>query len=822
MNFGAFAGGFAQGFSLDRMMSSAEKIKKMQDDARLEVIRSQGLVDANSSREKDIEGRITENPGEDQQPKSGEIAAPYKPSTEGLPKPVISREVEVAQDASGTKQAVASESLEKPKPLLTVLGTPETGLPKGLVETGNLDINNRPVVKNPDGSISTELAFSIGIDGKEVLIPRVVGGKILTEEAAIQHFKQTGENLGTFDTPENATAYAQALHERQGQFYGSGQQPVGETTATVGTVPNPDIQQRDMSAQAQDQRFSTATGKPGEPMTQAAAPEPAQSAMSQAPAPQSAPSAPSPAPAPSSTQGAITSTGVVTEPVQPVKIQGKFVVNGKGYATKAEARKAAEADAPDVMTYYTKSVVPKMAEEFLRQGDPAKAAAWLQWGDSQEGREYMKTWHKTWMASQSGDYNAVAKGVVKLFNKYDDGQSLVADSKGDFYEEVKDKSGNLTGFNIRLKNDATGEVRSMFINPQTLVNIGVNGGSPDKAFGLIYNRQVEAEKVATQARLKEQERLEKRNDKIDEINATQDRIDARERSKGQQKLSEISLTKQLDAANLGAKEKSKIQARIDVLREQGYDDEQIKTMLPSMVNAGAYKKVTDPEERRALIRSDAMKNDPKFPRMSKEEQEKYLDDAMDTIKVKDKAGQPAAAPKAAAPAVPPDGTVLREKATGNLFIMKDGKRVPYDGKPAQAAPAPAAPAQAAPAAAAPAPAAAPPAAGGLPARPAPTPAPAAPAAPAAAPAAPQQAADPVSSQIQSQSDPTLRASHMQTYANMQANLGKKAKLDEMYRKAATMGDQASLAKLREEDAILREAIKKDRDILARFYRMPEM
>lgn len=97
---------------------------------------------------------------------------------------------------------------------------------------GNIDLNNRKVVKNEDGSISTERSFSFYDDNekKEILIPSVIDGKApetdengeLTEEAvlkAIDHYYKTGEYLGKFDTPEEANAYGEALHEIQDTKY---------------------------------------------------------------------------------------------------------------------------------------------------------------------------------------------------------------------------------------------------------------------------------------------------------------------------------------------------------------------------------------------------------------------------------------------------------------------------------------------------------------------------------------------------------------------------------------------------------------------------
>lgn len=89
----------------------------------------------------------------------------------------------------------------------------------GLVAPGNIDLANRQIVHNADGSISTELSFSIGTDKGEVLIPQVVNGHMLTEKQAIAHYNRTGENLGTFTNVQAADAYAQVLHEKQGKRY---------------------------------------------------------------------------------------------------------------------------------------------------------------------------------------------------------------------------------------------------------------------------------------------------------------------------------------------------------------------------------------------------------------------------------------------------------------------------------------------------------------------------------------------------------------------------------------------------------------------------
>jgi hypothetical protein len=137
--------------------------------------------------------------------------APQQPVKPGQPAPPPQPAPEPGRQAPQhppSRQAIQPPA--QPKKFMAVMSPP------GLVKTGNIDLNTRPTVKNADGTVSTVRSMSYEEDGKEILIPTVSDeGRIMTAHEAIAYWKKKGQYLGIFDTPEQATAYAEKLHKQQ-------------------------------------------------------------------------------------------------------------------------------------------------------------------------------------------------------------------------------------------------------------------------------------------------------------------------------------------------------------------------------------------------------------------------------------------------------------------------------------------------------------------------------------------------------------------------------------------------------------------------------
>lgn len=121
------------------------------------------------------------------------------------------------------QQVPMAKPSQEPNSSLDILGDT-------LAEKGNIDLGNRPIVNNQDGSFSTVKSMSFNDGNHEVLIPTISDdGTEWSEQDAIDNYYKTGNHLGKFNSIDDANNYAQALHNQQekayeGQFTGGAAQ----------------------------------------------------------------------------------------------------------------------------------------------------------------------------------------------------------------------------------------------------------------------------------------------------------------------------------------------------------------------------------------------------------------------------------------------------------------------------------------------------------------------------------------------------------------------------------------------------------------------
>lgn len=444
------------------------------------------------------------------------------------------------------------------------------------------------------------------------------------------------------------------------------------TQATQATAPS------DATAAPADQ-----TAAPAAPAPQLAAnPATAEPQDQNRMIPQELQGSPAAAPvAPAAAPAASEMPNVESPAARGVTGNKRYTVGDKSFDTIEDARAHAQKNKPSVMDFMGKTLVPKMQEAYIAQGDVEKAEAWGKWSKERDSQKYMETWGKAFQAAQAGDFDTAADHVAKLHSDFDDGHTVVS------REKIKDANGNVTGISLTTKDDKTGEKTTQVIDPKKLVELGLGGLSPEKRFELAYKNKTAADAMGAKAAIDAQNdaRTANRQEASDiRKDARQEQIDIRRGKREAQnadtqhgyKLEEMATKEDLEAAGVKGKERAKVQSKIDILRENGMSPETIKELIPHMVGGDGYKKSTSPEEARRLLLTERVK-DPLFSRKSQAEQNAQIDKDMQTVYGAPKPAAPAApaAAAAAVPASPAAGGIPGAKPKGTPYMTPDGKIV---------------------------------------------------------------------------------------------------------------------------------------------------
>ncbi|MGL4297330.1 MAG: hypothetical protein ACRCTG_16600 [Aestuariivirga sp.] len=340
-------------------------------------------------------------------------------------------------------------------------------------------------------------------------------------------------------------------------------------------------------------------------------------------------------------QQGVAATGVVPVVKKP---SGKFTVNGESYDTREQAQAAAERSAPSTMDLFMKNTVPKLAAQYVINGEPEKAKAWTDYSESEKGKRAIKDWSAAYTAP---DFDTAAARFGKYYTEHiNDGVDYTG------HKLLTKQDGTQVAV-VTLKDKASGKTMEMEMTRERMLAMGA-ANNPQKLFETEQARQASAEKLKYEAALKVQERAQKKQDDIElegvkaktqrELKVyEQDRLDQREGLKTKGEMDKLGLKFELDA-----------------------EFEQ------------KYKKATSPTERRALVFDGLTKSDPRFSRLTKEEQSKRVDDAMSVIEKDDK---PAAQPGVASKPIgyDPKYKVVYQRGTGKPFHVVDGQYVPIEG-----------------------------------------------------------------------------------------------------------------------------------------------
>lgn len=179
----------------------------------------------------------------------------------------------------------------------------------------------------------------------------------------------------------------------------------------------------------------------------------------------------------------------------------EFNIGGKKYKDEGEARTAAGQQVGSEEDFFAKKAVPFFQQKFAESGDIDTAQKWGEWAEKRESKEYAKTWMNARTAMQDGDFETAAGHFSKLQDKFQDGVTQQGKP-----EVMKNEQGDITGFKINLKNDATGKEYQQVVTPELMMNKGLAMLSPVEAFKLEHAQTARAAQARAEIAAKDNDR----------------------------------------------------------------------------------------------------------------------------------------------------------------------------------------------------------------------------------------------------------------------------------------------------------------------------
>lgn len=295
-----------------------------------------------------------------------------------------------------------------------------------------------------------------------------------------------------------------------------------------------------------------------------------------------------------------------------------FKVGDQSFKTRDSAKEAASGDVGGVMDYFMRDTAPKIAERYVAQGDIEKAEAWNTWVKDRRSQQAVEQWGKSYTAAQTGDWDSAAKGFGEYYTNFiNDNVDYVG------HETLSDGDGNVTGFNITLKDNDTGKNTQMPLNVDQLVNLGMSQ-NPQQLFESAYQQQVAASQQRAEVAAGDREAA--RDYQYESRGAERDQ---------QYSLEEITAREQAKSAYSQDETNQDYQANVNILKGAGFSDAQIRDLTPRILgisNTRAAASDTDLRSTALKTLTDDYMGRREFNALSPEEQEEKISALVEVIK----------------------------------------------------------------------------------------------------------------------------------------------------------------------------------------------
>lgn len=255
-----------------------------------------------------------------------------------------------------------------------------------------------------------------------------------------------------------------------------------------------------------------------------------------------------------------------------------YEVGGTSYANEGDARAAAEKQVGTFMDYYSKTVLPRYQEQWMKTGDVEKAQAVDKWMQDRNVQKGVKSWANAVRSFQMGDRDGFKKNLMAAYNQqgyFDDGTEALS------IDDVNDDKGNLLGYKIKFRGP-DGKVTEQSYDGDDVARMGLNALSPAEVLSHGMDQLKQAQ--AARAELAKEGRAEARD--LRKIGVQQQNTLDSQANQSQLRVAEEREKLRTGAASTKVRDAEAVSSW---LKQQGYDDAFIRAQAPRLVGLEAQQ-----------------------------------------------------------------------------------------------------------------------------------------------------------------------------------------------------------------------------------------